>query len=76
MTGIRSVVFWLGSEVRKFPKSGQLIHRLREFFSPRNLRFKLPGTAEADIRVHIRRSIIQIQRESSGIRAIIPIAAA
>jgi len=35
----------------------------------------LAGTTEPDVRVRIRRRIVQIQREHSGIRAIVPIAA-
>lgn len=36
----------------------------------------IPGSAKADIRVRVRRCIVQIQREHTGIAAIVPIAAA
>jgi len=36
----------------------------------------LAGTTEPDVRVRIRRCIVQIQREHSIIRAIVPIATA
>lgn len=35
-----------------------------------------PGDAEPNIRIGIRRRIVQIQRERPGIRAIVPIATA
>jgi len=37
---------------------------------------KTTGATKPNVRVHIRRRIVQIQRESSGIHRIIPIAAA
>jgi len=37
---------------------------------------KLPSAAKTNVRVRIRRRIIQIQREHTCIRAIIPIATA
>jgi len=37
---------------------------------------KLPGTTEANVVVRIRRRIVQIQREHTGVGTIVPIAAA
>jgi len=37
---------------------------------------KVPGTPKADVAVHIRGRIVQIQRKRAGVGAIVPIAAA
>jgi len=37
---------------------------------------RLPGAAKPDVAVRVRGRIVQIQRESAGIGAIVPIAAA
>jgi hypothetical protein len=41
-----------------------------------NTKSKAPGDPEPDIGVRIRRRVVQIERERTGIRAIVPVAAA
>jgi len=52
------------------------IDSVKSSFSSGTFIIKTTGTTKTNIRVHIRRRIVQIQCESPGIHRIIPIAAA
>ena len=36
----------------------------------------IPGDSESNVRVRVRRSIVQIERENTSVRAVVPVAAA
>jgi len=67
--------FFYGAEDESVILKDPEIDSIKSIFSSGAF-VKITGATKPNVRVHIRRRIVQIQREGSGIHRIIPIAAA